>query len=331
MKRDFVNVVEAAYAEEEAEKDWLRKIATAAEPLLNAGLGMAAFTFDLPDRRPVWREFLPLGGDPDAIERVHRGMHTEAPADVIVHGFNVNLAATLSSFLGDELDRLPFAGPQLAHLGARDSMGIVAYDPRGAGVCLSVALPERRTLSPSTQRTWLRIAAHLGAGFRLRWRDAPGRDEAVLDLGGKLHDASGAAQDREARIALRHAAQAIDRARSRRTSDPEEAVGVWRGLVSARWSLVDRFESDGRHFLVARENKLETAPLRPLSERERQVVALAARGRPNKLIAYELGLAVGTVSTLLARAARKLGARSRLALIAEWQRQERQADDGSTT
>lgn len=51
------------------------------------------------------------------------------------------------------------------------------------------------------------------------------------------------------------------------------------------------------------------------SKREREVVRLACLGKENKLIAYELGLAHSTVKTLLARAARKLGVRTRSALL----------------
>jgi DNA-binding NarL/FixJ family response regulator len=52
-----------------------------------------------------------------------------------------------------------------------------------------------------------------------------------------------------------------------------------------------------------------------LSARERQVLAFAALGHANKLIAYELGLPESTVSSALRSIARKLGARSRLELV----------------
>ena len=52
-----------------------------------------------------------------------------------------------------------------------------------------------------------------------------------------------------------------------------------------------------------------------LSDRERQVTALAASGRHNKLIAYELGLSPATVRVLMARAAAKLGVASRDELV----------------
>jgi DNA-binding CsgD family transcriptional regulator len=55
-----------------------------------------------------------------------------------------------------------------------------------------------------------------------------------------------------------------------------------------------------------------------LSDREREVLTLAAMQRSNKLIAYELGLSDSTVRVLLTRACRKLGARSRAEAIERW-------------
>ena len=48
----------------------------------------------------------------------------------------------------------------------------------------------------------------------------------------------------------------------------------------------------------------------------------------NKFIAYELGISVGTVGTLLARPSRKLGARSRADLISSWRAREIEARSG---
>ena len=45
------------------------------------------------------------------------------------------------------------------------------------------------------------------------------------------------------------------------------------------------------------------------------MVGYAALGHPNKLIAYEMGLSASSIATYLARAAEKLGADSRPALI----------------
>jgi len=84
--------------------------------------------------------------------------------------------------------------------------------------------------------------------------------------------------------------------------------------VARRWSLVDRFDSDGRRFLVARRNEPDVRDPRALSPRERQVAAFAALGHSNKLIAYTLGLSASTIATHLAAAMRKLAVRSRVEL-----------------
>ena len=64
----------------------------------------------------------------------------------------------------------------------------------------------------------------------------------------------------------------------------------------------------------------------PLTEREHQVAALALSGQHNKLIAYNLGISHSTVRVLMARAARKMGARSRDELIRLYANAERRSE-----
>ncbi|KPV48239.1 hypothetical protein SE17_39150, partial [Kouleothrix aurantiaca] len=59
-----------------------------------------------------------------------------------------------------------------------------------------------------------------------------------------------------------------------------------------------------------------TPPTEPLTEREREVLALAAAGRSNPEIAEQLVLTVGTVKTHMHNIYRKLGARNRVEAIA---------------
>jgi DNA-binding CsgD family transcriptional regulator len=75
--------------------------------------------------------------------------------------------------------------------------------------------------------------------------------------------------------------------------------------------LIDQYERDGRRYILARENTPQIRKSAALSARESQAVSLASLGRSNKLIAYELGLAPSTIRVLIARAAKKLGTRSR--------------------
>jgi DNA-binding CsgD family transcriptional regulator len=241
----------------------------------------------------------------------------DTPIPMLEEAFGTNRISTLTEFFGRPIDDdTPQLSEQLFPYGARDSIGLVTINPSGSSCVLSVPLRSSRVLKPAFRERWSRLMAHIGTGLRLRRADVD--EEAILDPSGTLHDATGAARSREARAALRYAARAIERARAKRRIASDDAVAAWRALAEGRWSLVDRFESDGRHFLVARKNPPLPASTKKLTEREACVVALAALGRTNKLIAYELGLSIGTVGTLLSRAAKKLGVRSRAQLIAEW-------------
>lgn len=109
----------------------------------------------------------------------------------------------------------------------------------------------------------------------------------------------------------------MERARDQlRSSAPDDVVSGWKGLVHARWSLVDHFESDGKHYILAHQNEAVVEGPAQLSPREKQVLAFAALGHHSKLIAYELGISDSTVRVLLARASAKLGARNREEAIA---------------
>ena len=151
-----------------------------------------------------------------------------------------------------------------------------------------------------------------------RSRRAPWDADAVLTIRGRVeHAESPEAQLRESRSALRDAAAAVDRARGKlRRIDPDSALGQWMGLVDGRWSLVDKFDTDGKRYVLARRNEPRVGGLGLLTERERAVAFYAAMGRSNKHIAYDLGIAHSTVRVLLARAAAKLGVKTRDELVA---------------
>jgi DNA-binding CsgD family transcriptional regulator len=102
----------------------------------------------------------------------------------------------------------------------------------------------------------------------------------------------------------------VERARSQKPT-ADEAVALWEGLVAGRWSVVEHFERDGKRYYLAHRNDPELAPDRALSAREQQVFAYAELGYSNKLIAYSLGLAISTISTLLTSARSKLGLRAK--------------------
>jgi DNA-binding NarL/FixJ family response regulator len=96
------------------------------------------------------------------------------------------------------------------------------------------------------------------------------------------------------------------------------APGVWDAVVAGRWSLVDRFDSDARRFVIAYRNPPGVLDPRRLTPREEHVSTLAALGRSNKEIGDSLGISDSTVATQLSAALIKLGVESRALLPVFW-------------
>ena len=183
-------------------------------------------------------------------------------------------------------------------------------DPSGRALVLS--LLQQGKPSPRLRVALGRLAGQFAAALRLRLRPET-QPAAWLDPSGRVLDAEGdAVADR---AALRRQALAMERARREETDDPAAALGSWKALVEGRWTVVERFESDGRRLLIARRNEPETWRLYALSEPERKVVAFLRLSHPAKLIAYELGYSEVMVSRLTQSALRKLGLRTRAELI----------------
>ena len=94
---------------------------------------------------------------------------------------------------------------------------------------------------------------------------------------------------------------AIDQLGAGTASAPGE---MWGALVDGRLTLVEWFDNGGRRVLVARRNERVA---QRLSHVERTVITSVATGRPQKVVASELGLSAAAVSDALARAIAKLG------------------------
>ncbi len=196
---------------------------------------------------------------------------------------------------------------------------VLGVDPSGIGCALAFIDESSTSVTRETRRGLERISAHLGTARRLRGSVGitPVIDgaDAVLSGDGTVLHAEREARTLEARQALREAARRVDRARcASKGLAPDDGLGLWRALVDGRWSLVERFDSDGRRLFVARRNDPSVRPSNVLNEKERKVVALLALGHSVKLCGYELGFAQSTVSGLARSAMNKLGVRSRAEL-----------------
>jgi DNA-binding CsgD family transcriptional regulator len=205
----------------------------------------------------------------------------------------------------------------------RDMLVITCLGGDGVGMCIGVLLKNPTPVSALERNRWSRIAAHLGAASRLRHlshRLAPEAMpvEAVLDPAGKVHHAEGpAARARDLRDRLREVIRRIERTRtSAGRSDADRALDNWEGLVHGRWSMVDRFDADGRRFIVAVKNDPACPDPRGLTEIERQVAEWVGLGKSSTEIAYILGVSDAAVTNCTARAREKLGLGSRAELVA---------------
>ena len=314
----IVEIIEAIYRHEESERAWLEGILVAARPALDHGLGLTSYPFEVVGQevRVPWVKVVgtPVRVGPSLMKSV---MATSRDSPQVSRVYRPTPTCATAS----ELGLLETPGFRLFRAkGILDASGITGFDTAGRGVFFGAFLPRVTRLAPAFRERFERVGAHLGVGLRYRRfaKVAGHAPEAVFSPSAKLLHAEGDATMPNARAALARAVVAIDRARGRlRKTDPDGALAAWKGLVDARWSLVDEFESDGKRYVVARENEPCAAQVAALSKRERQVVGYVVLGHATKLIAYELGIADSTVRVLLRRAMQRLRVTSREALVAK--------------
>jgi DNA-binding CsgD family transcriptional regulator len=316
---DLVALVEAAYDVDPPLDAWLEKLAALASRLFPEGTATSAYTFDFSMPGGACFSRIATSRWPDGTGAImHEAMNAmrvrQREALERMHvGLPRGPVGTLSDQFGGDMTETP-TYEVLRSVGGLDAFGCVAAHPEGHGVVVAASLPRVTTLAPAVRQRWSRVATHLAVAHRLRLRGhghEHDHDAAVIAPSGSVVHAHGAARSTRSRASLRDAVRAIDRARSRAMrDDPDESLALWQGLVSGAWSLVERFESDGKRFFVARRNDPETAGPLALTRRERQVLAYAAIGHPLKLIAYDLGLSASTVAHHRASGMQKLGLRS---------------------
>lgn len=349
-----LGILDAAYDTDADDGTWLRNVTQAAAPLLDAGLGVHGFHVDLLASTP-FRDPVLVGGEPawQACWRAHwwdelieqtpaeaqRAMLRFGPVSHTTELFAA-VAAQIESF-AELLGRMEDEGYQHALARERsarspsrlfypESLNLVSLDPSGHGIALigNRRAPAASPMAKVHRRKLRRLSGHLAAAARMRRRLGARRSitsgsEAILAPDGRVLHAEGAATSAPGLAALRDAARSVVRARQGEVRDP---LAYWRALHAGRWTLVERFESDGRRILVARDNRSATVvACEKLSARERQVLGELALGQTNKEIAYRLGVTTSTVATHLQRSMRKLGAPD----VRELVRRARAALDGA--
>jgi len=319
---DWIAVLEANYTLDGNEPRWLAGLLECIVTQHWRNSVCAAFTFDLSATTISVRD-IAVHGPPEMHHNV-RATVEGLSADGIDRTYRTGRA--VGTFSENIVGQLPDQEAMFRAVNAGvapDILGIIAHSGSGSrGLSLNLILDAPRRSTPAEQRRWTCCAAHIGAGLRLRAMAdrlatldaAP--IEAIFDGGGKLYDARAGAMGQTARRALRRAVLHVDKVRTAGRREPDAALKTWEALIRGRWSLVDKFDSDGRRFVAAIRNDPRFPDPRGLSLRERQVAEYVAIGRSTKEIAYLLGASPDSVENSARRAQAKLGLASRVELAA---------------
>lgn len=209
---------------------------------------------------------------------------------------------------------------EFEHHGVIDAAGLIVPHPASRSYIFFTARHREFSGVPERARgRWISLQKHIAAVYDLRFRLQNGhfdeRDAVWFDTASKCVEA-GPAQNPMLRERLRQLVNDREAALSRKTSSQRGDLNrYWSNVLSGKWAILDRFDSDGRRFVVAVPISKYGDKLRGLSTRERKVFALLGSGLPNKLIGFELEISETAVSTHVHRIFSKLGIADRSALV----------------
>lgn len=197
----------------------------------------------------------------------------------------------------------------LKSLAAEDLLLVVMQPLPERTLLLWAAHAEMIALDRRERTALTQLALHIEAGYRARMRPETVRAELAED-GTVLWREDGAPHTN---VLEAHGAR-VFRACSADARTTYEGLDLWTALVAGKVSLAPRRVEDRRRYAVI-ENTPLAGSLRQLTDDERSVVGLAARGLSTKLVAYALGVSSSLVSLRLALAAAKLGVSTRAELV----------------
>ncbi len=308
MKPDLLGIVEAAYADVSSRTAWQSTLLDACR-VMDEGSGVILSTALLNPTGLEYRE--PTGTVTRPLLEAFCGGALSIDPPAARRAFADGTGKTGSMVMGAERFTEQYA-PAMKGFGIADCIAIHGAVDASTNFGLYVLLSKVRTHPKSIVERLSLIGIHLATARRRFTVD--GREEAWIDPSGKVIDATGDARDDVSAFSLR--AKAIDMARTRKgRSDIDSALGVWKCLVAGNWSLIERFESDGRRYLVAKRNAPDLGRKLRLTQGEEQVAKLCAMGHSQKYVAYALGKSQAMVSAHLASAMLKLRVRTRSELL----------------
>jgi DNA-binding CsgD family transcriptional regulator len=289
----LISIAEAAYRLDLDDQAWLAHLARNIAELLPQGTFQLAFSY-----RASGSGFELC----DVLERQETGLFTPSTdgARRVPHGNGELALRCLSHTLCSTLSILDAGlhatwARELVTDADADLLLMTARDGTPVGVGFAVGFPAKRRPTTSARRTWERIAAHVTAALRIR-----------TELCRELPSVGTVPRD-----------QLRELCRSETSAYPNDAFDgseLWRELSQGRYSLLEHFDQQDRHYFVLRRQSDGSFDPRALTEREAEILELAAHGDTDRTIAGRLALSNSTVATHRARGMEKLGIKSRALL-----------------
>ena len=323
--KDWISVIEAGYDTTGTDQQWLEQLHNRSEPLMDRGIWPSMMTYRY-SPSDVDIECCATHGPQKLLDWAKRS--TKQPQEALDLMYRSSIAVgSLSEVVFSRLPELKNVVRKMTFGIMSDILAVKAHTGNGGGILLWSGFMGSTCATRYELQRWPLVVSHLGAGLRLRRfaseisLDELGHSgnpiEAVLDSSGNVQHVTEWTNNDNTCNRLRHAARIVERIRSGRSrEDPEKMLPLWQGLIDGRWSLIDRFDSDGKRFIVAVRNDPNHLDPRGLTVKERQVAEYVGIGFGNKAIAYTLGITPTAVSNHIGRVLCKLGLQRRVELAA---------------
>jgi len=312
----LVGFMEAVFSLEIDDRQWLEQVLSALAGLCGRDLQYRGFFYDASDvsRLKLWNACAShTSPDLDAALEL---LAQHADAELVTSAFRSlhvgSLRQASSARMAPVLARIEAAG-------FGDWFYVNGLDASGLGCMLLIASRERE-LAPSAAdlRVYRRLATNLASAFRCRRRlgvlssDSSAEAKPSEEIQARFAEVVGAVEEH-----LRTSASTLPApADGKKRSSRRPAIDLGHATSRAHLTLVHTFEENGSRYIVARENDAQSQGIEALTGRERQIVEHATSGFTNKQIAYNLGISDATVRVLMARAASRIGVRTRRELLA---------------
>jgi hypothetical protein len=165
---DEIGVIEAAYRTGGTDVEWLAGLTEVAAPLLDRGMGLAAFTAEINGPALKILDISSIGG-PQGLSNAIVAFTEGADPASMAKAFQAGPCSTIAAGYGGSARlRADPASEALFEIGVNDAVGILGADGTRFVTGFSAFVDREIKLTRAFTARWGRIASHLAAGARCR-------------------------------------------------------------------------------------------------------------------------------------------------------------------